>query len=144
MQTRWAMTSVFKAMFIEGAVLMSPHYSKDRTYRVGETIHCDSDDYVHDQADLSSPSWFTSVRYSQAKQGIYVLATYQVALRYAQTLRDKYFHQVTILECTVDPQDFLYHDTESTTATYKKVKFSKIIKTLETWSDEEDGNVALK
>jgi hypothetical protein len=125
-QTRWTTKRVYKVMYFgENRKLKSPHFPKGLFYRVGETIHCHADYYF--DIRYSSRQW-------TAKAGIYVLHNIESALMYGTTLvGPPIIREITraIVECEVDPNDFLYHDTESTMATYKKAKFSKIIKMMD-------------
>jgi hypothetical protein len=125
-QTPWTTPTVRKVMFIEDNLLFSPHYAKNAFYKIGETIECHSDDYTRPPI-VYEKSWYfrPTEKLPLAKAGIYVWSHYLHALSYANTLRYQ-GSPVAIIDCEVEPQDFLYHDESLTMATYKKVKFAKL------------------
>jgi hypothetical protein len=107
-------------------------YNKSPVYSVGDTIASHSVDYTAEvvalRADLLYSAYIT-----QARAGIYVLSTEDEARKYTYTLvGDRYAAGelgFVILECEVDPSDFLYHDYDNSMATYKKARFTKTIGT---------------
>jgi hypothetical protein len=116
----WTTTKVYKVMSNNGPYLSSPYYPNGKQYQVGDILECDSDEYV----DIVFITFWQ--KFNKAKAGIYVLDTREFAINYLNSVRE--FGQVmAVLECEVDPKDFLYHDVQGSMATYKKVKFLSIL-----------------
>jgi hypothetical protein len=136
-QTPWVQTTVYKVMVVtdctgDNLIFRSPHYHQINeltpVYAVGDIISSHSDEYT-EQIALHESLMYHALPLKMAKAGIYVFSIKDDARRYAYKLvlsRCVYgMSGFVILECEVDPTDFLYHDTENMMATYKNVRFTK-------------------
>jgi hypothetical protein len=117
-QTPWTQTIVYKVMRLEFGMLASPvYYDKSKLYQLGDIQEL----APHETYYIEN---IFNCRYTQ--HGIYVYKTLNGALK-------GHIHSMSssfrIVECEVDPKDFLYHSddfVESYRATYKKIKLLRL------------------